>query len=203
MQEQKTVDVDIKRRRMLVAATGVMGAIGATFLATPFVASWEPSERAKALGAPVDVDISKLEDGQLLTVNWRGKPVWVLKRTPEMLATLDKVEAELRDPDSNESIQPPYCKNKYRAIKPETFVAVGVCTHLGCAPLFKPDPADADLGSDWPGGFFCPCHGSRFDLAGRVFKAVPAPTNLEIPPHHYRSATLIRVGEDPKEGGQA
>ncbi|SIO01758.1 ubiquinol-cytochrome c reductase iron-sulfur subunit [Sulfurivirga caldicuralii] len=203
MREQKTVDVDIKRRRMLVAATGVMGAIGATFLATPFVASWEPSERAKALGAPVDVDISKLEDGQLLTVNWRGKPVWVLKRTPEMLATLDKVESELRDPDSNESIQPPYCKNNYRAIKPEMFVAVGVCTHLGCAPLFKPDPGDADLGSDWPGGFFCPCHGSRFDLAGRVFKAVPAPTNLEIPPHHYRSATLIRVGEDPKEGGQA
>ncbi len=203
MSETKTIDVNLKRRKMLVAATGVMGATAATFLAVPFVASWQPSERARALGAPVDVDISKMEDGQLVTVNWRGKPVWVLKRTPEMLASLEKVEPELRDPNSEESIQPPYCKNHHRSIKPEYLVAVGVCTHLGCAPLFKPQPGDAELGSEWPGGFFCPCHGSRFDLAGRVFKAVPAPTNLEIPPHHYRSEAVIRVGEDPKQGGQA
>ncbi|WP_294945480.1 ubiquinol-cytochrome c reductase iron-sulfur subunit [Sulfurivirga sp.] len=203
MSETKTVEVNLKRRRMLVAATGVMGATAATFLATPFVASWQPSERAKALGAPVDVDVSKLAPGQLVTVNWRGKPVWVLHRTEEMLATLPKVEPVLRDPESNESVQPDYCKNRHRSIKPELFVAIGVCTHLGCAPLFKPEPKDAELGSDWPGGFFCPCHGSRFDLAGRVFKSVPAPINLEIPPHHYRTDTLIRVGEDPKEGGQA
>lgn len=198
-----TVDVNLKRRKLLIAATGVMGATAATFLATPFVASWQPSERAKALGAPVDIDISKMEDGQLLTVNWRGKPVWVLKRTPEMLATLDKVEPMLRDPNSDHSVQPPYCKNKVRSIKPEFFVAIGVCTHLGCAPLFKPEPKDPDLGAEWLGGFFCPCHGSRFDLAGRVFKSVPAPTNLEIPPHHYRSEINIRVGEDAPKGGQA
>jgi len=203
MSETKIVELNLKRRKILVAATGVMGATAATFLAVPFVASWQPSERAKALGAPVDVDISKLEDGQMVTVNWRGKPVWVVKRTSEMLATLEKVEDQLRDPESNESIQPPYCKNRHRSIRPEYLVAVGVCTHLGCAPLFKPQLGDAEMGGDWQGGFFCPCHGSRFDLAGRVFKAVPAPTNLEIPPHHYRSETVIRVGEDSKKGGQA
>ncbi len=203
MSETKTVELNLKRRKILVAATGVMGATAATFLAVPFVASWQPSERAKALGAPVDVDISKLEDGQMVTVNWRGKPVWVVKRTSEMLATLEKVEDQLRDPESSESIQPSYCKNRHRSIKPEYLVAVGVCTHLGCSPLFKPQLGDAEMGGDWQGGFFCPCHGSRFDLAGRVFKAVPAPTNLEIPPHHYRSETVIRVGEDPKKGGQA
>ncbi|HIQ40027.1 MAG TPA: ubiquinol-cytochrome c reductase iron-sulfur subunit [Sulfurivirga caldicuralii] len=203
MSETKTVEVNLKRRKMLVAATGVMGATAATFLAVPFVASWQPSERAKALGAPVDVDISKMENGQLITVNWRGKPVWVLKRTPEMLASLEKLAGQLRDPESNESIQPPYCKNRYRSIKPEYLVAVGVCTHLGCAPLYKPQVGDPDLGGDWLGGFFCPCHGSRFDLAGCVYQAVPAPTNLEIPPHHYRSETVIRIGEDPQQGGQA
>lgn len=203
MSETKTVEVNLKRRKILVAATGVMGATAATFVAVPFVASWQPSERAKALGAPVDVDISKMEDGQLITVNWRGKPVWVLKRTPQMLASLEKLAGQLRDPESNESIQPSYCKNRYRAIKPDYLVAVGVCTHLGCAPLYKPQVGDSDLGSDWLGGFFCPCHGSRFDLAGRVFQAVPAPTNLEIPPHHYRSETVIRIGEDPQQGGQA
>ncbi len=203
MSETKTIEFDPKRRRMLVAATGVMGATAATFLAVPFVASWQPSERARALGAPVDVDISKLEDGQMVTVNWRGKPVWVVKRTSQMLASLEKIEDQLRDPASNESEQPDYCKNRHRSIKPEYLVAVGVCTHLGCAPLFKPQPGDAEMGGDWQGGFFCPCHGSRFDLAGRVFKAVPAPTNLEIPPHHYRSETVIRVVEDPEQGGQA
>ena len=202
MTQQTIQPADLKRRRILIAATGTMGAVAGTFMAIPFVASWRPSERAKALGAPVDVDISKMQPGQLLTVNWRGKPVWVLRRTPEMVAGLEKINDQLRDPHSEESEQPPYCKNLHRSIKPDYFVAVGVCTHLGCAPLFRPQVGDPDLGSTWPGGFFCPCHGSRFDLAGRVFRSVPAPVNLTIPPHHYRSASVIRVGEDPQEGGQ-
>jgi len=147
-------------------------------------------------GAPVEVDLSKMEPGQLIRVAWRGKPVWILNRTPEVLETLGTLDSKLADPNSNESIQPEYTKNALRAIKPEVFVAIGLCTHLGCSPTFRPEIAPSDLGNDWKGGFFCPCHGSWFDLAGRVFRGVPAPTNLEIPPYRYVNDNLIIVGED-------
>ena len=192
--------VDLKKRRMLTAATSVMGAVGAAYVAVPFLASWQPSARAKAAGAPVEADISKLEMGAMLRVKWRGKPVWIVRRSEEMLASLATLTDTLRDPDSNESLQPEYCKNEARAIKPEYFVGVGICTHLGCSPTYRPDVAPADLGADWKGGFFCPCHGSRFDLSGRVYAGVPAPTNLEIPPHQYLSDTNLLIGED---GGAA
>lgn len=201
--EHKNKGVDLQRRKILTGATGVVGAAGATFLAVPFVSSWQPSEKAKAAGAPVDVDISKLQPGQMVTVAWRGKPVWVVRRTPEMLEMLSDLNAQLRDPASQESLQPDYCQNPARAINDEFLVVVGICTHLGCAPLYRPSVGSPDVGADWQGGFFCPCHGSRFDLAGRVFKSVPAPTNLEIPPHHFASANVIRVGEDPQKEGVA
>lgn len=201
--EQKAIGVDLQRRKILTGATGVVGATGATFLAIPFVSSWQPSEKARAAGAPVDVDISKLQPGQMVTVSWRGKPVWVVRRTPEMIEGLAGVESQLRDPASDVSEQPEYCKNSGRAINDEYLVVVGICTHLGCAPLFRPAVGSPDMSADWQGGFFCPCHGSRFDLAGRVFQSVPAPTNLEIPPHHYLSDTKIRVGVDPSEEGKA
>lgn len=188
--------VDTKRRRVLVAATSLMGAVGVGYVAVPFLASMNPSARAKAAGAPVEADISKLESGALLRVKWRGKPVWIVNRTPEMLAALPTLDPQLLDPASEGSKQPPYCKNPVRAIKPEFFVAIGICTHLGCSPTFRPDVAPSDLGADWKGGFFCPCHGSRFDLAGRVYKGVPAPANLEIPKHVYLSDKVILVGED-------
>lgn len=191
---------NMTRRKVLTAATGVVGATGATFLAVPFVSSWQPSEKAKAAGAPVNVDVSQLQPGQMVTVNWRGKPVWVVRRTPEMLERMEPVKAQLRDPDSSESIQPEYCQNDTRAVNDEYLVVVGICTHLGCAPLFRPAIGSPDVGKDWQGGFFCPCHGSRFDMAGRVFQSVPAPTNLEIPPHYYVTNSLIRIGEDPQEG---
>ncbi len=192
--------VDLKKRRVLTAAATVVGAVGAGFVAVPFIASMQPSARAKAAGAPVEADISKLEMGQLLRVKWRGKPVWIVRRSPEMLAALPGLDSVLRDPDSEQSEQPPYCKNTVRAIKPEFFVAVGICTHLGCSPTFRPDMSAADLGADWKGGFFCPCHGSTFDLAGRVYQGVPAPTNLVIPPHQYLSDSQLLIGED---GGAA
>jgi ubiquinol-cytochrome c reductase iron-sulfur subunit len=199
--ENKTVEVNLQRRKVLTGATGVVGAVGATFLAVPFVGSWQPSEKAKAAGAPVDADISKLQPGQMLTVSWRGKPVWVVRRTPDMVKGLAGLESDLRDPASEQSAQPAYCQNKSRAIKEEFLVVVGVCTHLGCAPLYRPAIGSPDVGADWQGGFFCPCHGSRFDLAGRVFQSVPAPTNLEIPPHRYLSESVIRIGED--QGSEA
>lgn len=202
-EEQNNVGVNLQRRKILTGATGVVGAVGATFLAVPFVSSWQPSERAKAAGAPVNADISQLQPGQMLTIAWRGKPVWVVRRTPDMLSSLASLEGELRDPDSEKSEQPEYCQNPARAIKDEYFVVVGICTHLGCAPLFRPAIGSPDVGADWQGGFFCPCHGSRFDLAGRVFQSVPAPTNLEIPPHHFLTDYLIRIGEGPAEGGVA
>jgi ubiquinol-cytochrome c reductase iron-sulfur subunit len=158
-----------------------------------------PSSRARAAGAPIEVELQGLEAGKLRTEEWRGKPVWVMRRSPEMLASLPKVEDRLADPDSSESEQPQYCENPTRSIKPEFFVVIGICTHLGCSPAKRLDAGAASgLGEDWPGGFFCPCHGSRFDLAGRVFKDVPAPTNLVIPPHTYLSDTRILVGEDKK-----
>ncbi|WP_244073039.1 ubiquinol-cytochrome c reductase iron-sulfur subunit [Nitrosomonas sp. PY1] len=184
------------RRKFLVTVTSVAGGVAGAAIATPFLLSMMPSERAKAAGAPVEVDISKLELGMLLTVEWRGKVVWVLKRTPEMLENLTKIEDQLADPHSEKKQQPGYAQNRTRSIKPETLVVEGVCTHLGCSPVFRKDIAPADLGSDWLGGFFCPCHGSKFDLAGRVYKHVPAPTNLVVPPHTYLSDTQLLIGSE-------
>ncbi len=188
--------VDTSKRRFLIAATTVVGGVGAVYTAVPFVASWMPSERAKAAGAPVEADISKLEDGQMLRVQWRGKPVWMVKRTEEMLQALPTIDGRLRDPNSEEPQQPPYCQNATRSIKPEVLVAVGICTHLGCSPSFVPEALPQPYDPDWKGGFFCPCHGSKFDLAGRVFQGVPAPINLEVPPHKYISESLVLVGVD-------
>jgi len=189
--------VNKTRRRVLTAATSVVGAAGVVGAAVPFVGSWNPSAKAKAAGAPVRANIGKMEPGQMITVEWRGKPVYVVRRTPEALAGLDKVEDKLRDPESLESDQPDYVQNDTRAIKDEFLVLLGLCTHLGCAPSFRPEVGASDLGGDdWQGGFFCPCHGSKFDMAGRVYKGVPAPTNLEIPPHRYEGENLLIVGED-------
>ncbi|MFC7420548.1 ubiquinol-cytochrome c reductase iron-sulfur subunit [Iodobacter arcticus] len=188
--------VDNSKRRFLLIATGVAGAVAGAGVATPFIASFFPSERAKAAGAPVELDISKLELGQQVTTEWRGKPVWVVKRTPEMLANLPKLDGKLTDPKSLGSDQPEYCNNAVRSIKPEIWIALGVCTHLGCSPTFRPDLAPADLGPDWLGGFYCPCHGSKFDLAGRVYSGVPAPKNLDIPPHKYLTEARLLIGDD-------
>ncbi|HKK14616.1 MAG TPA: ubiquinol-cytochrome c reductase iron-sulfur subunit [Gammaproteobacteria bacterium] len=193
-----TDGVDKSRRRFLTAAATVVGGVGAASVAVPFVTSMLPSARAKALGAPVEADISKLELGQQMLVKWRGKPVWVVNRTKRMLKDLPTLDDQLRDPKSKEPQQPPYAQNEHRSIKPEYFVAVGICTHLGCSPTYRPEVAPADLGPQWKGGYFCPCHGSRYDLAGRVYDGVPAPLNLEVPPHRYVSDTLILVGEDKK-----
>ena len=184
------------RRRFLTAATTVVGAVGVGFAMVPFVSSMQPSAKARAAGAPVRADISKLEPGQMIRVKWRGKPVWLVKRTDEMLETLTTLVPELRDPDSLEPMQPDYAQNEYRSIRPEILVTVGICTHLGCSPTYRPDVGAADLGADWLGGFFCPCHGSTFDLAGRVYKGVPAPLNLEIPPHRYLSDNELVIGDD-------
>ncbi|HTP47081.1 MAG TPA: ubiquinol-cytochrome c reductase iron-sulfur subunit [Casimicrobiaceae bacterium] len=190
--------VNLGKRRFLLGASVVWGSIGGVALATPFAMSLWPSERAKAAGAPVEVDISKLEPGQQITVQWRGKPVWVINRTKEMLASLPKLDDRVADPKSEVDQQPKYCQNEDRSIKPEFFVAVGICTHLGCSPTYRPQVAPPDLGPDWLGGFFCPCHQSKFDLAGRVYKGVPAPKNLVIPPYKFLSDTKIRIGEDAK-----
>ncbi|OGI45296.1 MAG: ubiquinol-cytochrome c reductase iron-sulfur subunit [Candidatus Muproteobacteria bacterium RIFCSPHIGHO2_01_FULL_65_16] len=193
--------VDPRRRRLLAITTG-LGLVGSVYAAVPFVASMAPSARARAAGAPVEVDISKLELGQLLTEEWRGKPVWILRRTPEMLKLLPQVEPQLVDPKSEVTDQQPaYAKNPTRSLKPEIMIVVGICTHLGCSPdkRLAAGPASG-LGEDWPGGFFCPCHGSKFDLAGRVFKNVPAPRNLVVPPHMYLSDTRILIGEDKNKG---
>ena len=191
------MSVDASKRRFLVNVTGAVGGIAAAGVAIPFVSSMLPSARAKAAGAPVEVDISKIEPGMLLTVEWRGKPVWVVNRTKEMLDMLAKHDDKLTDAASESTgQQPDYCKNPTRSIKPEILVAVGICTHLGCSPTYRKEVAPADLGPDWPGGFFCPCHGSKFDLAARVFSGSPAPTNLVIPPHKYLSETKVLIGED-------
>jgi ubiquinol-cytochrome c reductase iron-sulfur subunit len=191
--------VDPRRRRLLQITTG-LGVVGSAFVAAPFVLSMMPSARAKAAGAPVEIDISKIEPGQMLTIEWRGKPVWIVRRTPEMIASLKQVEPLLADPASNVAEQQPtYAKNETRAIKPEVLVLVGICTHLGCSPDKRLAAGGASgLGEDWLGGFFCPCHGSKFDLAGRVYKNVPAPTNLVVPPHSYVADTRILIGVDPK-----
>ena len=194
--QMNDIGVDTSKRWFLTKAATIVGAAGAVFAATPFISSMQPSERAQAAGAPVEVDISKLEQGQLIRVMWRGKPVWIVQRTQETLNSLPKLESKLRDPLSKESEQPETALNEYRSIKPEILVALGVCTHLGCSPTYRPEVAPADLGPEWLGGFFCPCHGSSFDLAGRVYKGVPAPRNLDIPPHHYLSDTRLLIGEN-------
>ncbi len=190
--------VDCGRRR-LVVATAAVGGAGALIALVPFLSSMLPSERAKAAGAPVEVDIGNLELGQMMTVEWRGKPVWVINRSKPMLETLPELNKEMADPNSDKDMQPEYCKNETRSIKPEYMVVVGICTHLGCSPSakFKHGPADG-MAADWPGGFLCPCHGSHFDFAGRVYKSQPAPTNLEVPPHMYLSDTRILIGEHKK-----
>ncbi len=186
----------LSRRRFLTVATTVVGVTGAAFTAVPFLASWKPSARAQAAGAPVQVDISKLETGAMVRLEWRGRPVWILRRSPKMLERMSLLVDQLSDPDSVESEQPGYTQNETRSVKPEVLVVIGTCTHLGCAPIERFDVAPEDLGPAWEGGFYCPCHGSKFDLAGRVYSGVPAPTNLPVPPHRYVGDNLIIIGED-------
>lgn len=193
--------VDKHRRHLLIAAASVVGGAGAAAMAAPFLASMSPSARALAAGAPVEVDVSTIEPGQLIRVIWRGKPVWVVHRTEEMLATLPKMDSRVRDPSSDVlTQQPEYAKNEYRSRKPEYLVLIGICTHLGCSPTYRPEVAPADLGANWQGGWYCACHGSRFDLAGRVYKNVPAATNLVVPPYYFANEQTLIVGED---GGTA
>jgi len=190
--------VDCGRRR-LVVATAAVGGAGTVAALVPFVSSLLPSERAKAAGAPVEVDISKLEPGQMMTVEWRGKPVWIINRNKEMLDTLPKLADQVADPKSDKDMQPAYCKNATRSIRPEIMVAVGICTHLGCSPSSKfKKGSEEGMPSDWLGGFLCPCHGSTFDFAGRVYKHKPAPDNLVVPPHYYIADNRILIGEDKK-----
>ena len=184
------------RRRFLTLATGAAAGAAGAGVATPFTLSFFPSEKAKAAGAPVEIDVSRIEPGQLITAEWQGKPIWVLNRTDAQQKELPALDGELADPKSEVDHQPAYAQNELRSIKPNIFVAIGICTHLGCSPTFRPDVAPADLGPQWKGGFFCPCHGSKFDLAGRVYKGVPAPTNLVVPPYKYLSDAVILVGDD-------
>ncbi len=189
--------IDFKRRRFLTVATSVVGLAGAAFSVVPFIAMLGPSEQVKAEGGPVEVDISRLEIGQLIRMLWRKKPVWIFRRDKEGIKNLTTLESQLADPKSNvSSQQPSYTKNVTRSIRPEIGVIIGICTHLGCSPTYRPEVAPADLGKKWKGGFYCPCHGSRFDLAGRVYKGVPAPTNLVIPPYSFLSDNLIRIGSN-------
>jgi ubiquinol-cytochrome c reductase iron-sulfur subunit len=191
-----TENADLERRHFLTAATTIAGGVGIVAAAVPFVASFQPSARARALGAPVEQDISKLEPGALIKVEWRGRAVMIVNRTEAMLGSLGETASRLRDPDSADSIQPEYATNEYRSRRPEILVVEGVCTHLGCAPIPRFEVAPADLGADWVGGFYCPCHGSRFDLAGRVFSGVPAPTNLTVPPYTFLNESTLLIGSD-------
>ena len=188
-----------KSKRVFLVATSAVGGVAAVGAAVPFAASMMPSERAKALGAPVEVDIGNLAPGEMIPVEWRGKPVWVLRRTKEMLASIDKADNLVTDPKLEVDQQPDYAKNETRSIKPELLVLVGVCTHLGCSPQFKPKEMSPDMGAEWLGGFYCPCHGSKFDFAGRVYKGAPAPINLEVPRYTYLADTKILIGEDKKK----
>lgn len=191
-----TNEVNTSRRRFLAASTAAVGGVGLVGVAVPFLGSWNPSAKAKAAGAPVTADISKIKSGEMITVEWRGKPIYVVNRTASQLEHLEGLDSQVRDPMSEVPQQPAYVSGRDRSIKPNFGIFIGLCTHLGCAPKFRPDVAPADLGADWLGGFFCPCHGSKFDLSGRVYKGVPAPTNLEVPPHRYVTDTIIIVGED-------
>jgi ubiquinol-cytochrome c reductase iron-sulfur subunit len=198
MSEQIKVN---KTRRNLVVATSVVGGAASVAAAVPFVASMLPSERAKAAGAPVEVDISRMAPGEMAVVEWRGKPVWVIRRTKEMLESLKAVTPRLTDPASKSSKQPKYAENEFRSAKPDVMVMEGVCTHLGCSPQLKSAEAKAEMGGDWAGGFYCPCHGSKFDYAGRVFRGAPAPTNLEVPAYTFVSDNTLLIGEDPEKKG--
>ena len=198
MSEQTKVD---KKRRNLVVASSVVGGAASVGAAVPFVASMWPSERAKAAGAPVEVDLSKIALGEMAVIEWRGKPVWVIHRTKEMIESLKSVNTRLTDPESRSSKQPAYAKNETRAQNPEWMVMEGVCTHLGCSPQLKSAEAKAEMGGDWAGGFYCPCHGSKFDLAGRVFRGAPAPTNLKVPPYTFLSDSRLVIGEDQEKKG--
>jgi ubiquinol-cytochrome c reductase iron-sulfur subunit len=196
-------EVDLSRRKFLTTATVATGAVGAVFAAVPFIASWAPSERAKALGAPAELDVSKIEPGQMAIVTWRRQPIYVVRRTPEMLGQLKGHDELLKDKDSTDSDQPPYAKNEYRARLPEVLVLIGTCTHLGCLPKQRFEAHSAEMGAYWPGGFFCPCHGSRFDLAGRVFNGSPASVNLKVPPYDYPSPLKLVIGVDETHKGAA
>jgi ubiquinol-cytochrome c reductase iron-sulfur subunit len=189
-------EVDVSRRKFLTAATAATGAVGVAFAAVPFLASWKPSERARALGAPTEVDLSKLEPGQMGTFSWRKQPIYVVKRTPEMVASLAKVDGQLKDPGSEDSVQPDYARNASRAVRPDVLVVVATCTHLGCLPKSRFQPGDATISADWPGGFFCPCHGSKFDMAGRVFEGSPASANLVVPPYSFEGDDKLVIGVD-------
>jgi len=191
-------DVSQGRRRFLIGATSVVGGVGVVGAAVPFVASWNPSAKAEAAGAPVTVNISKIEPGQQITVEWRGKPVWIIRRREEMLAYIEKLNDAVKDPMSEAPQQPSYIQGPLRAIKPEFGVYVGLCTHLGCPPSYRPEVAPADLGENWLGGLFCPCHGSRYDMAGRVYEAQPAPLNLEVPPYRFDDDVTMTIGLDPE-----
>ena len=191
--------VDHGRRRFLTATTAVVGGAGVVAVAVPFIKSWEPSARAKNAGAPVLADISKVEPGQRLSVLWRGQPVWIVNRTPALLATLPQLDSRLRDPKSELEQQPKYAQNETRSIKPEWLVVIGICTHLGCSPEFVPEIKPEPFDPEWKGGFFCPCHKSRYDIAGRVFQGVPAPMNLVVPPYQFVSDKQILIGVGPGE----
>lgn len=192
--------IDINKRRFLANTTTVVGGLGAAAASIPFISALSPSAKAVAAGAPVEVDISQLGNGQLLTVEWRGKPVFIVHRPEAALASLDTVSTLLRDPSSeNSAQQPDYCQNPTRARRQDVMVLIGICTHLGCAPTYRPEIAPQDLGDDWHGGFFCPCHGSKFDLAGRVYQGVPAPSNLVVPPHYFIDESILLIGEDGLE----
>jgi len=192
-------DVNAGRRRFLIGATSVVGGVGVIGAAVPFVASWNPSAKAKAAGAPVKASIGKLQPGQRMTVEWRGKPVWVVRRTQDMLDNIKSLDDKMADPESSVPQQPEYVKGVYRSSRPEFAIIVGICTHLGCSPQFVPEVKPQEFDSEWVGGFFCPCHGSRFDLAGRVYKGVPAPKNLEVPPHKYIDDETIVIGIDEEK----
>lgn len=187
-------NIDSGRRRFLTKVTSAIGGVGAVYALAPFVGSWFPSAKAQALGAPVKIDISRLEPGAQLTVEWRGQPIWVIRRSGDVLSELKNLTSVLRDPESQNPQQPNYAQNVFRSIKEEFLVLVGLCTHLGCVPTYRPDKGG--VGANWPGGFYCPCHGSKFDMAGRVYKGVPAPTNLVVPPHKYLSDSLLVIGEE-------
>jgi ubiquinol-cytochrome c reductase iron-sulfur subunit len=188
--------VDHKRRRLLTIATTGVGLAGTVAMVVPFAGNMSPSEKAKSAGAPVQVDISKLEPGQQLTVAWRGKPVWIIKRSAEALDLLPSLDQMLVDPDSEADQQPEYAQNGFRSIREEILVLVGICTHLGCSPKYRPEFGAVSFDNDWKGGFFCACHGSKFDLAGRVYSGVPAPSNLVVPPHQYLSDNVLLIGDD-------
>jgi ubiquinol-cytochrome c reductase iron-sulfur subunit len=198
MNEETKVD---KTRRTLVVATSVVGGAAGVGAAVPFVASMWPSERARAAGAPVEIDISKLAPGEMAVFEWRGKPVWVIRRTKEMLESLKTQATRLTDPGSRSSEQPKYAENEHRSAKPDVMVMEGVCTHLGCSPQLKTTEAKGEMGADWAGGFYCPCHGSKFDYAGRVFRGAPAPTNLKVPPYTFLSDSTLLIGEDQETKG--